>query len=298
MKNTNESPRSLTDPSDSDGDNRWNHDRGSFGHMSKEIRQTHDEDIPILKIPLSSNNQVLIPAGIRDNTGSSSSEIPYWMRAIGKIFLILVFCVKAWYYTEMMVKHIKHGNPLSPALLMGHKSTRKTNDDVDINLIMIFTSYVFESVVLYSVTLQITLQGWMPLKWHGILGTISAGSSILVGWLGIMYCILDQTLSLIEKISFSVYWFIMIVAAVLVIVTGYASKHTSKNIEISHPAWAMRMYALSIGNFIYKMLCMLCLSQRQSEFSGLELTIVILFYMPALLVVELILVGIRKYRKN
>lgn len=334
-KNAIDGLRSLSDPSDSDGENRWKYVGRTFGHMPRtqqnyNIHEDLHEDLPILKIPdlsvedepvkyydrgqnkVAASHQTLIPAGIRDDIRITSgliqknSEMPYWIRAIGKVLLICILCVKAWYYTEMMINHIRHGDPLSPNLLPGTSRTSRTSRsaDVGINLAIVILLYSFETVVMYGGPLQITLQGWMPLKWHRILGIISTGSSILVGWLGLVCCILDQTLEPIEKISFSIYWVIMICNAILVIITGYRASDTLDrdpkylkslmNVELSHTAWALRMYALSIGIFIYKMLYMLV----RDDNSSLEIVIVLFFYVPPLVIVELILISIRYYRKN
>ncbi|WP_111670173.1 DUF2306 domain-containing protein [Algoriphagus litoralis] len=123
---------------------------------------------------------------------------------------------------------------------------------------------------------------------HRLLGKIYIGSSLLAALGGLVFIFVRGTVGgLTMDIGFALYGFLMGLAAV------FTYLHASKGRFAKHRHWALRLYALAIGSWIYRMdygfwTILTGGLGRGANFSGpFDQVMDFFFYVPNLIIVEL-----------
>lgn len=203
------------------------------------------------------------------------SKIPKIAKRVGKMLLFVALVFKAWNYTAALVSHITKNTPLSPSLFPDVYD----DDDSMITEIHTVVLYTFETIVMYLGPLQLILYGIIDVKWHKIVGNICVGSSIFLSWLGMAYFVLETRIGITARISFFIYW-------VLVLITSLGTGLTGWNTG-SHLEWSIRMYLISMGSFLYKILYMIFDGPHKKE-TILDIVLNFMFWIPLVILAEVI----------
>lgn len=122
---------------------------------------------------------------------------------------------------------------------------------------------------------------------HSLLGRVYVSAAILAGVGGLTFIVAKGTIGgAVMDIGFSLYGVLMVVAAVQTV------RHAQMRRPKVHRAWALRLFSLAIGSWLYRMyygfwLLMADGVGHTQDFRGpFDLLMAFFFYMPNLLLVE------------
>ncbi len=127
---------------------------------------------------------------------------------------------------------------------------------------------------------------------HRIVGRIYVAASILAGIGGLLFIVLNGTIGgIVMDIGFSLYGILMIICAVQTIRFARLGELET------HRAWALRLFALAIGSWLYRMdygfwILLTNGLGHEQNFRGLfDMIMAFFFYLPNLLIVEIYIRG-------
>ncbi|WP_221391771.1 DUF2306 domain-containing protein [Dyadobacter sp. NIV53] len=133
---------------------------------------------------------------------------------------------------------------------------------------------------------------------HRWIGRIYIISSIFAAVGGLLFIILKGTIGgLVMDIGFSLYGILMFIAAI------ETYRHAVAGRLDKHRAWALRLFALAIGSWLYRMdygfwiLLMDGLGHERHFTGPFDYLMAFFFYIPNLLVAE-IFISVRQYKTN
>ncbi len=122
---------------------------------------------------------------------------------------------------------------------------------------------------------------------HRWVGTIYVAAAAIAGLGGLGFILIKGTIGgLPMNIGFGLYGVLMVLCAVMTYVNGRARR------QDSHRAWAIRLFALAIGSWLYRMdygfwLLLSHGAGHDKTFSGLfDIVMAFAFYMPNLIAAE------------
>lgn len=132
-------------------------------------------------------------------------------------------------------------------------------------------------------------------KAHRLLGKIYIGASFLTALGGLTFIIVSGTIGgAVMNVGFALYGILMLVCTV------ETYRHARAQRFVTHNEWAMRLYALAIGSWLYRMgygfwfLAMGNVGLGENFTGPFDYFMDFAFYIPSLIIVEMII----RSRKN
>jgi hypothetical protein len=227
----------------------------------------------------------LLPAGLVD-TPDVEKELPFWFILTCKIVCVVLLIAKAILYTFCLIMYIRFERPLYVG-----------GSDESVTQWLLTVLWSLENVIMYGCAVQFVLYNFVTKRLHVVFGICSSGSSMVAGWLGSVWYLLNSSMAIADRVGFALYWVLVAIVGSLVLITGYRRRPKQATIFdtlafSSHIVWSIRMYCLNISTLLYAGFVYCCVtSVAWNAFS-------FLFYIAPLLLVEISLVGVRWYLKS
>lgn len=188
--------------------------------------------------------------------------------------------ILAFYAAALYQGNLERWNEILPGLY--NKDTQKATMGIGLHFAMGGIILILGSIQLID-AIRIKY-----LTFHRWVGRIYVVASILVSIGGLTFIVVKGTIGgMVMNIGFGLYGILMLMAAV------QTYRHAiAKNVDI-HKAWALRLYALAIGSWLYRMdygfwFLLADKAGHNNTFSGpFDYVMAFFFYIPNLLVAEI-----------
>lgn len=188
--------------------------------------------------------------------------------------------ILAFYAAALYQGNLERWNEILPGLY--DQSTRKATMGIGLHFAMGGIILILGSIQLID-TIRVKY-----LTFHRWVGRIYVVASILVAIGGLIFIVIKGTIGgIVMNIGFGLYGVLMLLAAVQTY--RYAVAHDTE----THRAWALRLYALAIGSWLYRMdygfwFLLADKAGHNNTFTGaFDYVMAFLFYIPNLLVAEI-----------
>jgi len=188
--------------------------------------------------------------------------------------------ILAFYAAALYQGNLERWNEILPGLY--DESTRKATMGIGLHFAMGGIILILGSIQLID-TIRVKY-----LTFHRWVGRIYVVASILVAIGGLIFIVIKGTIGgIVMNIGFGLYGVLMLLAAVQTY--RYAVAHDTE----THRAWALRLYALAIGSWLYRMdygfwFLLADKAGHNNTFTGaFDYVMAFFFYIPNLLVAEI-----------